>query len=132
MANIYALFQSTLLQEERHCSKGGLVYAYYFNPRSYKRSDKDYEAKIAEHEKFQSTLLQEERRSVMRKCSAPYYFNPRSYKRSDINHSMNIKRKTFISIHAPTRGATAICLKTLQSFLFQSTLLQEERHGICD
>ena len=35
------LFQSTLLQEERHAPKPGDCVKYDFNPRSYKRSDKD-------------------------------------------------------------------------------------------
>ena len=33
-------------------------------------------------------------------------FNPRSYKRSDINHT-KAPAMLIISIHAPTRGATA-------------------------
>ena len=34
-----------------------------------------------------------------------------------------------ISIHAPTRGATIIFTEKLINWLFQSTLLQEERQG---
>ena len=34
------------------------------------------------------------------------YFNPRSYKRSDIVSQIKGVSNTFISIHAPTRGAT--------------------------
>ena len=101
------LFQSTLLQEERQRHRQSITpdrnfnprsykrsdcicsapvqNVYYFNPRSYKRSDdKTLSSKWVDL-KFQSTLLQEER---------PYNFYPfRCY----------IK----ISIHAPTRGATA-------------------------
>ena len=59
----------------------------------------------------------------------PYHlnFNPRSYKRSDDE----IIRNQFIediSIHAPTRGATLKVFTLRINTLFQSTLLQEERH----
>ena len=54
-----------------------------FNPRSYKRSDKD-------------TLL-----TVYTQGA----FNPRSYKRSD-DGLVFIQGMTHLSIHAPTRGAT--------------------------
>ena len=55
---------------------------------------------------FQSTLLQEERQTEMVKAVRWIYFNPRSYKRSD---SIRVKYLNLItiSIHAPTRGATA-------------------------
>ena len=56
----------------------------YFNPRSYKRSDGIYPG---------SNLLLA-------------YFNPRSYKRSDENFVGGMAI-FLISIHAPTRGATA-------------------------
>ena len=72
-------------------TRGATIIVYFFgvklidfNPRSYKRSDCI--------------------------CSAPvqnvYYFNPRSYKRSDKMERF-IMRMQSISIHAPTRGATA-------------------------
>ena len=59
-----------------------------------------------------------------------YYFNPRSYKRSDSRTSSKYDRSDFISIHAPTRGATTSFAATICKLrLFQSTLLQEERLG---
>ena len=55
---------------------------------------------------FQSTLLQEERLIWLPNSNRCRNFNPRSYKRSDIRiHCYN--RIHTISIHAPTRGATA-------------------------
>ena len=100
-------FQSTLLQEERHQfqvlfymhfyisihapTRGATSYSpivtstwFYFNPRSYKRSDYKDTAAYKIREGFQSTLLQEERRFATLKILSG--FN--------------------ISIHAPTRGAT--------------------------
>ena len=106
--------------------------SYYFNPRSYKRSDGFRVYGIPCTFKFQSTLLQEERRvsSIFtisclyisihaptrgatrfrfRDNISTFYFNPRSYKRSD-----------FL-----VDAASAIAVQ------FQSTLLQEERLCIC-
>ena len=80
----------------------------YFNPRSYKRSD------------------QLSRKLIL----FASYFNPRSYKRSDSRTSSKYDRSDFISIHAPTRGATTSFAATICKLrLFQSTLLQEERLG---
>ena len=77
------------------------------------------------------------------------YFNPRSHERSDLC-SFDFITLFFISIHAPTRGATKgyeFCTNSYsisihaptrgatfnlfshcQIFLFQSTLPREERH----
>ena len=57
--------------------------------------------------KFQSTLPREER--PVRRYSLPLIsvnFNPRSHERSDVSGIRSIQ-KSNISIHAPTRGATA-------------------------
>ena len=77
------------------------------------------------------------------------YFNPRSHERSDflyqvlhLIHFISIHAPTrgatnapsiniigfFISIHAPTRGATIGLLNYNRLILFQSTLPREERH----
>ena len=77
----------------------------YFNPRSYKRSDVLLSQNAVHH----------------------MHFNPRSYKRSDSDYYTYLPTQ-LISIHAPTRGATGAVLWLLQVKLFQSTLLQEERH----
>ena len=78
----------------------------YFNPRSHERSDK----------KAGGTA-----------CRI-YYFNPRSHERSD-GVSRNIGDSfSFISIHAPTRGATTpVPLSITALNIFQSTLPREER-----
>ena len=77
-----------------------------FNPRSYKRSD--------------------DRTTPV--CVVKLDFNPRSYKRSDEKHCVASGHTEDISIHAPTRGATCLYHSLfLQLYLFQSTLLQEER-----
>ena len=56
---------------------------------------------------FQSTLLQEERLELASIPFAKLHFNPRSYKRSDVARIVSPALTNVISIHAPTRGATA-------------------------
>ena len=76
---------------------------------------------------FQSTLLQEERR--------PYVMIYDKYKLFQSTLLQEERHKLpglsvmnrYISIHAPTRGATGISKTTLNDIEFQSTLLQEER-----
>ena len=57
------------------------------------------------------------------------HFNPRSHERSD---SYNIKKgaQAYISIHAPTRGATCFPVMPFPLNLFQSTLPREERQTL--
>ena len=78
-----------------------------FNPRSYKRSDMLEMVICIGFLRFQSTLLQEERHSQMYFLYSGMNFNPRSYKRSD-SFSNSFSMLLFISIHAPTRGATRL------------------------
>ena len=81
---------------------------------------------------FQSTLPREERPCALfctfRQCS---YFNPRSHERSDTT-SMFVCSMKAISIHAPTRGATASVFDALRPYIFQSTLPREERRRVAD
>ena len=54
-------------------------------------------------------------------------FNPRSHERSD-QRAVDKMRVEKISIHAPTRGATALEAENIDIITFQSTLPREERH----
>ena len=63
----------------------GIMTEKAFNPRSYKRSD-NYDNNILD---------------------SRIAFNPRSYKRSDLTIYEKQLQVAFLSIHAPTRGATA-------------------------
>ena len=56
---------------------------------------------------FQSTLPREERQSQRQKKLTAKNFNPRSHERSDYVESTYRLVTQYISIHAPTRGATA-------------------------
>ena len=75
---------------------------------------------------FQSTLPRGERRSCCNKVTVILDFNPRSHEGSDfvllITHTF-----IYISIHAPTRGATSDDSSFKYAYLFQSTLPRGER-----
>ncbi len=75
---------------------------------------------------FQSTLPRGERLYVWVAGCTITYFNPRSHEGSD---DKRFYKKEFqhISIHAPTRGATAIVPHVSKRFRFQSTLPRGER-----
>ena len=101
---------------------------FYFNPRSYKRSDASSIANLSDGNMISIHAPTRGATTVHRKvwCHSRY-FNPRSYKRSD-DFLCNVGVKLNISIHAPTRGATMWrCNTSLPLQEFQSTLLQEER-----
>ena len=67
------------------------IISLYFNPRSYKRSD-----------------------FLLHNSACPHVnFNPRSYKRSDTIDEEYGLIEIYISIHAPTRGATLLILKRI-------------------
>ena len=80
----------------------------YFNPRSHERSD-DLRRAASQDRQFQSTLPREERLllNILQSSYAPY-FNPRSHERSDSKPITLPPTVKYISIHAPTRGATRI------------------------
>ena len=59
--------------------------------------------------KFQSTLPRGERHSPSYFCFLAGCFNPRSHEGSDGNMTLKNAILLSVSIHAPTRGATAIC-----------------------
>ena len=99
-------FQSTLPREERHHSIYSVQLAFYFNPRSHERSDGtapdpsiigqvDFNPRSHERSDPLNTLNELELND----------FNPRSHERSDYSWFLSHYHK-YISIHAPTRGAT--------------------------
>ena len=102
----------------------------HFNPRSHEGSDRqaarlslraaqfqstlprgERQAEIlskAIHWIFQSTLPRGERRTGNAGCSPLVDFNPRSHEGSDVQGAGRNDNNVGISIHAPTRGATAV------------------------
>ena len=98
-----SIFQSTLPREERPVSPIFDLQTSHFNPRSHERSDTPIAIPTTPAQ-FQSTLPREERLSNVDFKSIPY-----------------------ISIHAPTRGATNKYIIRAEAYKFQSTLPREER-----
>ena len=124
---------------------------YYFNPRSHERSD-SYDPNTNHVDKHFNPRSHE--RSDI--CSTAYfpvyrYFNPRSHERSDCRrfwciidvvlfqstlpreerryNTEKLTLQEYISIHAPTRGATSEPVTPSTRSRFQSTLPREERHN---
>ena len=69
-------------------------------------------------EGFQSTLPREERPLYVPYSIYLRDFNPRSHERSDRIFLFYQIQLIYISIHAPTRGATDLGLNTIQPFLY--------------
>ena len=79
-----------------------------FNPRSYKRSDQTGSAGACRIYYFQSTLLQEERHNLTKTTINQTHFQS-TLLQEERHHSVVIVNVTnWLSIHAPTRGATCI------------------------
>ena len=106
-----------------------LSYFFFsFNPRSYKRSDVTRSPILIPFSDFQSTLLQEERHPTRTPHANPHILSIHAPTRgATFPFSVIIPLINRLSIHAPTRGATVFYITICISFLFQSTLLQEER-----
>ena len=122
-------FQSTLPRGERPENRCGRRGGYAdFNPRSHEGSDGNRAIVCSDLSGFQSTLPRGERRG----CHLPgdwisLHFNPRSHEGSDDTVGANLMPESFISIHAPTRGATIVCVPADVQPRFQSTLPRGER-----
>ena len=83
----------------------------HFNPRSREGSDITSVKTKPMLKKFQSTLPRGERPSTWCKASLIITdFNPRSREGSDASIQKRISLNKMISIHAPARGATSLCL----------------------
>ena len=77
---------------------------------------------------FQSTLLQEERHILRLLLSVSLNISIHAPTRGATVQNVLCAVRQTISIHAPTRGATVELAREIKSIIFQSTLLQEERH----
>ena len=112
---------------------GSMVYPVLsnFNPRSYKRSDALAPFLLYPAFIFQSTLLQEERRGSGSGIIYPPFISIHAPTRGATGMQIYILQYDKISIHAPTRGATYSPGGRSGRGRFQSTLLQEERQQKC-
>ena len=107
---ILKLFQSTLPRRERQLLPKFLTNFQYFNPHSHEGSDTTPGVKDSKLAKFQSTLPRRERQQMERYT----------------------RQKHKISIHTPTKGATAIltnnflifCSISLINFILYLQIIQ--------
>ena len=101
-----------------------------FNPRSHKGSDQHWFNLYKNDELFQSTLPQGERHILSNLLLICIKFQSTLPQGERPFRICMAAISSIISIHAPTRGATRICLsRFLFRDLFQSTLPQGERHA---
>ena len=105
--SIFSVFQSTLPREERPLQHQLGLHRRIFQS-TLPREERQILILFNRFEcLFQSTLPREERRGIASLGSLfKIYFNPRSHERSDLPYLQTWYLLRFISIHAPTRGAT--------------------------
>jgi len=141
-------FQSTLPRRERLDGDYDIGAVADFNPRSHEGSDIIWAKDSLVLSRFQSTLPRRERLIFSVSSPPRKYFNPRSHEGSDLATRRPVRTSNYfnprshegsdttdypinftkaISIHAPTKGATAVASNTSKSVEFQSTLPRRER-----
>ena len=102
------MFQSTHLHEVRHgCSRLNRLAGRSFNPRTYTRCDSVIGMLVFVLHWFQSTHLHE-----VRRCRGPLLGVGRLFQSTHLHEVRRrlrclVHRQVAVSIHAPTRGATA-------------------------
>ena len=136
LSHFQLLFQSTLPREKRrnYATTGDIPTKFQ---STLPREERPLQHQLGLHRRiFQSTLPREERRAK-RTClpKEPSDFNPRSHERSDPQPTPLVCPPTFISIHAPTRGATQGVID-LHSGLYDFNPRSHERsdkeHGVIE
>ena len=105
IATISQAFQSSLPRGERRHPESPEPFLYYFNPRSHEGSDYSDTYTTLLRQTFQSSLPRGERPGLPLPGNGKNYFNPRSHEGSD-KDQFYLGIIDFISILAPTRGAT--------------------------
>ena len=131
-----SIFQSTLPREERLLQQYLSHFQLLFQSTLPREKRRNYATTGDIPTKFQSTLPREERRAK-RTClpKEPSDFNPRSHERSDPQPTPLVCPPTFISIHAPTRGAPQGVID-LHSGLYDFNPRSHERsdkeHGVIE
>ena len=120
------LFQSTLPREERPLRVPVHPGYQNFNPRSHERSDLLQLPDPLLRPHFNPRSHERSDAKLKEEIRAQFDFNPRSHERSDSDADCR-QLLFYISIHAPTRGATIVCSCDSKPYGFQSTLPREER-----
>ena len=120
------MFQSTPLREGRLflCINKNII--HYVSIHAPTRGATNIGGNMAEKLEFQSTPLREGRLATFFVRTDWSCFNPRPYARGDNERELQTA-PSFVSIHAPTRGATALRYGVTKYLWFQSTPLREGR-----
>ena len=100
-----------------------------FNSRPSARGDLSSATALASGVLFQFTPLREGRRQVSVTNLSPNHFNSRPSARGDGRTPAINRRRSYISIHAPPRGATCASSRCIRKPLFQFTPLREGRRS---
>ena len=103
---ILVSFQSTLLQEERLHTSCNRIHTSFFQSTLLQEERQKTPLTDAFNEDFQSTLLQEERLSAFSSIKVMCWLSIHAPTRGATSISLPITSKFSLSIHAPTRGAT--------------------------
>ena len=98
------------------CNHRGLVFGFQSTLPREERQIPQIDPKTGEQ--FQSTLPREERQILQKLAENLQNFNPRSHERSDVFQQLATIHRTFISIHAPTRGATLYSFYAVDNWNF--------------
>ena len=122
-------FQSTLLQEERPRARYIPFLHSNFNPRSYKRSDLSHLLNTMSHHNFNPRSYKRSDKGKFGRNPQTDNFNPRSYKRSDLPLPEWHLIGSYFNPRSYKRSDPSQSGLSCLDFLFQSTLLQEERHS---
>ena len=101
-------FQSTLPRRERRSNHGHLHHSNkYFNPHSHEGSDRFHHGAILRSHHFNPHSHEGSDADFKVTCKALLDFNPHSHEGSDLSQN-TYAWSAIISIHTPTKGATAI------------------------
>ena len=115
LAGVYSaeyVFQSTLPRGERHPAFHQINNCLsYFNPRSHEGSDLTAFPKFPSVTTFQSTLPRGERLNGLKTAVTTAIFQSTLPRGERPNANWNGRPRNYISIHAPTRGATFCKIK---------------------
>ena len=124
---ISLIFQSTLLQEERLRLRICCNFWKSFNPRSYKRSDIGTSYNVIGSNAFNPRSYKRSDRKCSFILHERWSFNPRSYKRSDGLVEVGSDVLAAFNPRSYKRSDNDPTENAILFYIFQSTLLQEER-----
>jgi len=122
------VFQSTRPRGARRLLSPWNALSLSFNPRAHAGRDSSIAFSICWPSVFQSTRPRGARPTQVFDEDCPVSFNPRAHAGRDTAATDKV-HKVYVSIHAPTRGATQLQPQPDSPVVFQSTRPRGARHG---